>query len=262
MNNIAIIDLDSLAFYAGYGNKVINTQTQEPERDGDGRLILVDKTTKELEESCDYLMNKLLQDSKADSYIALIKGKGNYRKDISSTYKANRPEEPPKWWKTVKDYLISKWGANEINNIEVDDAVNILKNNYKDTGFICAIDRDLLGLEGKHFNWSKNEWIETSKDQAAYKFWEDMIAGQKGDNISGIPKKGAKFVEKLFKDVGIASYPHLVFREYLVYYGLDEGIKQYYINYNLLKILDNSTMNDLYLIQPIKVQIPENNFTI
>src|SRR6185369_17787536 len=106
--------------------------------------------------------------------------------------------------------------------------------------FICAIDGDLLGLEGTHYNWRKKEWVTVHNGDAAFKFWSDMITGQTGDNIKGVPGKGQAFVKKLFNSVfeGETDFYEEVFRVYVEHFGLHEGIHEFYKNYVSLKILE------------------------
>src|ERR1700751_351444 len=184
---IAVIDLDSVAFSIGHPNKVLDNN-KEPIRK-DNKFVYEDKTELELIKSADELMKSILNKGKFTGYIGFIKGKGNYRYSINSEYKQNRPIESPKWWLFVKDYLIQQWKAIEVNGIEVDDAVNITRLQIPDS-VIVAIDKDLLELEGLHYNWRKDEWVTTSKARAEYKFWQDMIVGQPADNIKGIPGSG------------------------------------------------------------------------
>ena len=237
MSKIAIIDLDSIMFSIAHPEKELDAYDKPIKEDG--KFVYKDKSIDEMYESADFLMTNLLTQSKAEGYIALIKGKGNFRYSSNEDYKANRPKESPKWWKPVKEYLIDKWNAIEVNEIEVDDAVNIARINIKDS-FICAIDNDLLGLEGTHYNWRKDEWITVNNEEANFKFWSDMITGQKGDNIKGLPGKGIKFAERLLTGLedDYESLRTTTFEEYLNHFGEYEGIKQFYKNYISLRILD------------------------
>lgn len=231
---IAIIDLDSVMFYIGHPNKKLD-ENNEPVKEN-GKFVYIDKTEDELKNSTHYWMNEILTKSEATHYIAYVKGKGNYRYEFKEDYKANRPKESPKWWAFVKDYLIQEFGAVPVNGIEVDDAVNITRLMVGDS-FICAIDKDLLCLEGCHYNWSKNEWVNSTKNDAYLKFWTDMIAGQSGDGIKGLAGKGVKFVEKRFSDNTIG--PIGVLQCYIEHYNDEnEAIEEFYANYKCLKILD------------------------
>jgi hypothetical protein len=183
---IAILDIDSMAYSAFHPNKVTG-------EDGgylreNNKYVYKEKTEEEIVLSVDWCMNTLLQQSGATHYIGYIKGKGNYRYSIDPNYKSNRSSEQPKFWELTKSLFIERWKAIEVNGCEVDDFVHIAYRNIEDS-FICAIDNDLCMLEtieGRpHWNWRKQEWITTTKEQAEYKFWKDMITGQSGDGIKG-----------------------------------------------------------------------------
>lgn len=246
----AIIDVDSVMFAIGNGNKLLD-EDKIPIKDSIGKFIYTEKSETELAQSADWIMNDILTSCNADGYIAYIKGKNttSERKLINPEYKANRPKESPKWWSFTKQYLIDKWKVIPADNYEVDDYVNVTLKMLPDS-FIIAIDKDLLGLEGRHFNWRKKEWVEVTKAQEEYNFWASMITGDTADNIKGLPGKGIKFVEKvLLKDtIRIGEYNversyvqtnyQIILEEYVNHFGESEGIKEFYKNYFSLKIAD------------------------
>jgi len=246
---VAIIDCDSVAFSIFNGNKVLD-------KDGNpikvmseaGNMVYqyIDKTEEELIKSADEVMNSILKKGKFTHYLAFIKGYNTiqYKLNINPNYKQNRNKESPKFWKFVKNYLIEKWKVIEVDNIEVDDAVNISRLNIPDS-HIVAIDSDLLALEGTHYNWRKNEWITSSNLAATCKFWSDVVCGTH-NNTKGIPKKGEKFVvtlmqqnKSIFKDLNIDYFRNQIFQEYINYFGERKGIEEFYSNYICCSILTN-----------------------
>lgn len=256
MNGVAIIDMDSVMFSIGNPNKVLD-KYGAPRREG-GRFVTVEKTDAELADSCEFIMNKILTTSKCGSYIAFIKGNDTTKTKrlIDPNYKADRHGESPKWWNFVKGYLINNYGVIEVHGAEVDDFVNITRLQVPNS-FICAIDSDLLGLEGTHFNWKKNnlvgEWVTTTAEQAEYKFWSDMITGTH-NNTKGIPGKGIKFAESIFIDADINSekYYSKVLESYIDHFGEELGIEEFYKNYKMIKILDK--YEGFVIPEPIKIK--------
>ncbi len=236
---VAIIDGDSPIFFAFHPKKILDENNIPIKKEG--KFVYEDKTHNEIKQSCDYLLNKLLINSQATHYILFVKGKGNFRYKYTDSYKANRyGKEPPKFWDFTKQYLIGKWKAVVTQNIESDDAVNICRLNIPNS-FICAIDSDLLGLNGLHFNWKKNQWIETSKEEADYKFWSNIICGTH-NCTKGIPGKGISFVDKLFTikyGTKGEEYHNIVLQAFIDHFGEYEGIKEYFTNYISIKILEN-----------------------
>lgn len=243
MIRVAVIDVDSVCYTIGNGNKV-RDEYGVPIRQ-DNKFVYVDKTEDELAKCADETMSIILKNCSCDAYIGFIKGKDTTksRVTINPEYKANRSHVPPQWWEFVKEYLISSWGVIEVNNLEVDDAVNITRLTIPDS-FIVAIDGDLLGLQGTHFKWRlkdslNGEWITVTKDQAVHKFWKDMIVGQVGDNIKGLPGKGEKFWKDHLSMTHLNDLPSEVLKAYSHYLTEHKGIMEFYKNYISLKTLES-----------------------
>lgn len=237
MTRTAIMDLDSILFAAAWGNKIPDGMG-DFKRDEKGRLIYVDKTEEEIYFSIDTILSTILDDTDSTGYLAYVKGSntGKHRYNAKPDYKSNRPKETPIWWNMAKQYVISNWEAYEVNDIEVDDAVNISRLQIPDS-FIVAIDKDLLNLEGIHYNWRTKEWFTRDKAQEEEYFWIDMIAGQPGDGVKGLPKYGPKAAVKVLSLEG-DGFASNVFREYINVYGQHNGIQEFYKNYTCLKILE------------------------
>lgn len=234
MTKTAIIDLDSILYAAAWGKKIPDGQGDFV-RDEKGRLVYEDKTDDEIFESLDLILTSILEETDATNYIAYVKGQntGRHRYNTKPDYKSNRPKESPKWWEKTVLYSINNWAAILIDDIEVDDAVNITRLNIENS-FIVAVDRDLLNLEGTHYNWKKKEWITVSKEEEFYYFWTDMITGQFGDGITGIPGIGKKGAEKMMVSMNVIID---IFWKYIKTFGEEQGIKEFYQNYTCLKIL-------------------------
>lgn len=231
-HKVAILDIDSIAFTIGWGNKIPDGQGDYL-RDEKGRLLYQDKTEEELIECANRVISDILINCDATHYIGFIKGKNtaSHRYSAKSDYKSNRPKESPKWWASVKNYLMDVFNVHSVDNIEVDDAVNIARLTIPNS-FIVGIDKDLLHLSGTHFNWRTNEWNTTTEEEADTLFWQDMIIGQPGDGVAGLPGKGKAYASKL--DCNAVT----VFNEYIKVFGEKKGIEEYYKNYTCLKILD------------------------
>lgn len=241
MSRTAIIDLDSIIFAAFHPNKVLDSNGNPTRTPDNSKFIYKEKTCLEIIASCDFLMNDILTKSNASGYIAYVKGRGTTKNKeaINPEYKANREKSiSPKYWTFTKEYLRLAWNAIESNDIETDDSVRIANLAIKDS-FIVAIDSDLLGLSGTHYNWKKNEWITNTKEQENYKFWSDMISGTH-NNTKGIPGKGEKYTEKVFENPRDDNPLNVkVFNEYIKHFGELDGIKEFNKNYICNKILEN-----------------------
>lgn len=212
----------------------------------------------------------ILDSIEAEYYLGFLTG-GSFRYKINQDYKANRKgRERPKYFKVLKEYLIDHWGFYQHSELEADDLVRIASKKWNDWNGIFEIngigtkvegsiivsnDKDILNLEGLHYNPQKQQFIETTKDQAIEYFWKSMIVGDSADNIKGIPKMGEKGAEKLFNGLSCINLPSVVFNKYVSIMGDNEGIEEFYKNYKSLLILDE--YKGLELPQPIKCQKKE-----
>lgn len=232
----AVLDLDSLAYACGQGNKVLDEAGNPLKKDN--KFVYINKTEEQLVASVDEAMNAVLTKAGADSYIAFIKGAcgmRSFRHDINPAYKATRSDDVPYWWYPVFERFTERWGAIAVRDqYEVDDYVNVTRLAVPDS-FIVAIDKDLLNLTGKHYNWKKDQWVTVEAFQEEYWFWKDMIVGQPGDNIKGIPGKGEVFAEKSL--AYIECYRDEVLNLYSKHFGERKGIEEFYKNYMSLKLI-------------------------
>jgi hypothetical protein len=257
MMKIAIIDLDSVAFSIGTGNKIIESYdgfSQPIYKRENGRLVYEDKTEEQLKESTDFIMNDIISKGNFTHYIAFIKGVNTikHKLAIDPTYKQDRPKESPKWWNFVKQDLIDRYTAYQANDYEVDDYVLSTVKQIPNT-HICAIDSDILSKEGTHFNWRKNEWITNTKEQEDLAFWQEMICGGHNGN-KGLKGKGEKFFNELTQDITHLDNHYLgfvVFDSYVKHYKFDYqlAIDEFYKNY---KIITLKTDLDVSMFTPIE----------
>jgi len=245
---VAIIDCDSVAFSIFNGNKVLDSEGNPVKVLSEaGNMVFqyTDKTEEELKQSADEVLHSILRKGGFTHYLGFIKGVNTiqYKLNVNPLYKQNRNKESPKFWNFVKNYLILKWNIIEVNDIEVDDAVNIARLNIPNS-YIVAIDSDLLALEGTHYNWRKNEWCINNKSDFELKFWTDVITGTH-NNTKGIPGKGKKYVEKRLKydpliDIEFNEFcRYRVFSDYIKHFGERKGIEEFYSNYICCSILTN-----------------------
>ncbi len=189
---IAVIDFDSVAFSIFNGNKVVDSDNKPIKvlsQSGNMVFQYIEKTEQELEESADNIIKDIMRKGEFTHYIGFVKGSKtvDYKRGILPEYKSNRSKESPKFWNFVKTYLIEKHGIYEANGAEVDDYVNVTRLNLPNS-HICAIDSDLLSLEGEHYNWRKNIWVTSTKQEADYKLWSSVITGThnntKGEKVA------------------------------------------------------------------------------
>lgn len=146
------------------------------------------------------LLEQILFDVKADTYQLYLSGPGNFRYEIYPDYKANRKQPKPKHLKACEDYLVSEWGATYTEGYEADDALGIAQcesynkdeTKIKLDTIICSIDKDLLQIPGRHYNFVKKEFTEISPARGLREFYTSVLVGDAADNIKGAAGIGKK----------------------------------------------------------------------
>lgn len=295
MNNTALIDGDILVYKIGYASqkvlyKFINNATKKiiqfkpsltelkvkkylKEQDltmEHGKLIkTIEVYPKPL--AC-YYMRQLIQsicnELDTDAYKIILSsiGKQTFRYDLATflPYKGNRTQPKPKHYDLLRDYLVTRQGALVTTVLEADDALARLQ--CKDT-VICSIDKDLLMIPGKHYNFvTKKKQIITkwghldfSKLKGRYKltgggllwFYAQLILGDSVDNIQGLKGKGPKFVYDHFKKYERYNLEYAlaanVLQLYIKEYGKNKGSKWFYENVDLLWILQDTKRKSIEL---------------
>jgi 5'-3' exonuclease len=161
---IALLDGDIFAF------RVACTTENDPEGIATYRV-------NEMIEQC-------LAETEAKEYRIYLTGKNNFRRDIYPEYKQNRADKPkPKHLQFLRDYLVAQWNAEIADGMEADDYLAIHQN---ESTIICSIDKDLLQVKGKHYNFVKKEFSEVEELDGIRRFYIQLLTGDTSDNIKGI----------------------------------------------------------------------------
>ena len=133
----------------------------------------------------------------ADSYDIYLSGETNFRLKTSTLikYKGQRARRAkPYHYDNVRDYMMKVHHAIMCEGFEADDA--LADDQTKDT-VICSIDKDLLQVPGRHFNWTVDpktkpaKVLITPETGLVYK-WRQVLTGDNVDNIPGIKGLGPK----------------------------------------------------------------------
>lgn len=143
------------------------------------------------------LVDSILVNTEATEYRLFLTGKDNFRYTLYPEYKAHRPKEKPFWLEKIREYLKATFNAEVIDGQEADDAMGI--NQTGDT-IICSIDKDLLMIPGRHYNFVKDEFITQSDFDAIKHFYMQCLQGDRADNIKGIPGIGPKKAERILAE--------------------------------------------------------------
>lgn len=151
----------------------------------------------------DELMHRILFDTGSESYRVFLSNGETFRHRLYPPYKANRAEvAKPEYLQSVREHLVTGWRAELAIDIEADDLMGIYQT---DETIICSIDKDMLQVPGKHYNFVKMEHYDISQTTGDFNFWMQMIMGDRADNIPGydglMRQKVPKFLQPLVDDL-------------------------------------------------------------
>tara|TARA_B110000977_G_scaffold173020_1_gene225846 strand:+ start:975 stop:1721 length:747 start_codon:yes stop_codon:yes gene_type:complete len=209
-------------------------------------------------ETIDAMFEHLFYVTKADSYIGFLTGKGNFRKKLATIkpYKGNRKDIiMPEHLDKIREYLINTWSCENVEGLEADDALGICQTEMEEPTIICSIDKDLLQIEGYHYNWNKNEVSFVSEYDAWQKLYEQTLSGDSTDNIVGIPRVGEKKAKKLLEECfSIEEAKNISIFAYAKYYEEDNHLTMFQENHDLVKICtssDDSRLSEKFIIPTV-----------
>ena len=190
----------------------------------------------------DKTINDIIIGSGASEARLFVSGGDNFRKQICPTYKEHRKDKPiPTYREMLRQHLIKEWDAVECDGYEADDACGIYQSN--DT-IICGIDKDLLQIPGKHYQWPiirkgivvrPELYHDISEEQGMRNFFAQMLTGDVADNIKGIHGVGIKRAGAILKEQHTEEEMNaVVWYEYIT--AFEDGEERFNINANLLWI--------------------------
>lgn len=179
----ALIDADSLVYSVGFS------------ADGAEEKYAISRMAEKLEEM-------LFIDLGVEIYEGFLTGEGNYRNELAKTapYKGQRTGKKPVHYALLRNYLRDAWGFQIVNGIEADDIVSTRATELGDTSIVVSIDKDLLQVPGKHFNWKSGEFKEVTKEEGLKHFYRQILTGDRIDNIIGLPLVGPVKADKHLED--------------------------------------------------------------
>lgn len=136
-----------------------------------------------------------------------LSGETNFRNEIGTIqgYKANRADAyKPVHGPALFDYMLDlKYrGYNVVvsDGEEADDTIGY--SHYKAwcedplSTVVASIDKDLRMIPGLHYNFVKDEYETVTLDEANRVFWEQLLTGDRTDNIPGVDGVGPATARK------------------------------------------------------------------
>ncbi len=138
----------------------------------------------------DDLIHRIIHETGAEHYYPFLTGSNNFRYNYYPEYKANRKDsKKPEWLEDCRMYLVTKWHAEVSDGCEADDLMSIEQTKNPNETIICTIDKDLLQVPGRHYNFVKSEFKTISPIEGRFNFYWQFIMGDVSDNILGFDCK-------------------------------------------------------------------------
>lgn len=128
--------------------------------------------------------------------------KNNFRHKFAVTagYKENRQDKKkPEHLAAIREYLISDWEAIVSVNEEADDLIAIAATENEGS-IIVSVDKDFDQVPGLHYNPNKNKLYDVSEEDALRFLYEQILTGDRVDNIIGLHGIGPVKAAKALKD--------------------------------------------------------------
>ena len=115
-----------------------------------------------------------------------LSGVGNFRYGVATraTYKGNRDAPKPIHSKALVAHLMKR-GAEVSAGEEADDLLGIHAT-ASPGSVIASVDKDLMQIPGKHYNFVTKEEVTVSPKEAAFSFYAQVLSGDPVDNVPGL----------------------------------------------------------------------------
>jgi hypothetical protein len=174
--------------------------------------------------NCRQIISNIMQSTGAKTGTLYLTSDdhSNYRYERATIkpYKGTRSSTgKPFWYKEIRDYLVTKWGAIVVYGREADDALGCAQmeawdedwaGNPDDT-IICTKDKDLDMIPGWHYNWQTDNAYKISDEQGWRNFYYQLLIGDATDNIAGCPGVGKKNAEAVAIKAGAFPFDRAEF---------------------------------------------------
>jgi len=204
---IVLVDADSLVWSSCYRQK------EHPDDDG---LNTLEEAKSKFDEVYMQIINRIEETYEIDRVITFSNSIGNFRKEISNTYKANRVKRDiPEILSELHNYVTFAYDGKQGKGVETDDLVArywkaLTEVEGRDNVIIVSIDKDYKQLPCLIYNYhSKHQcYYKISEEEARRNFYTQMIVGDNADNVNFCKGYGESYCKKAFKDC-VSDYSHI-----------------------------------------------------
>jgi hypothetical protein len=174
------------------------------------------------------ILNKL----GTDTYELYLSGSHSFREGIATTrkYKGNRDGvAKPVHYSAVRECLLSEAGIVCEDGLEADDMLGIRATTLGSECVIVSIDKDLLQIPGRHFNWVSDQYTQVDLRRGSMALGCQILSGDPTDNVPGLEGIGNTKAAKLLEEAtDIQSMCSRIWNAYLDrHHGDERSARQY-----------------------------------
>jgi DNA polymerase-1 len=143
-------------------------------------------------------LDKIVERLKGTRVFLAFTGSDNFRRKISSGYKAGRPRKPLCYWdlfqQISEDYTVRRY-----EQLEADDVMGIWQTSgkFKDS-IIVSDDKDLMTIPGRIYR--QGAIVHVDEPQANLNWMVQTLVGDVTDGYPGCPGVGAVTAARLLDD--------------------------------------------------------------
>lgn len=193
---VGLLDADIIAYQISAVNEV------RVDWDNDGDISQYPNELKETTEQVDKHIGELMSQLKLDRVIICLTDKDNFRKEILSTYKANRAGAlKPVMLASLKEYMANNYESYTRPKLEADDVMGILATHptlIPGSKCIVSIDKDMKQIPTYVFNPDKDLTPKLIREKEANRLhYIQTLTGDAVDGYTGIPGVGPKKAETI-----------------------------------------------------------------
>lgn len=231
-NRTCLIDGDIIAYRCGFASEhrhyelIYKVKGKELTKTFDGKKAMNDFLKEFAEEIIEYewtselevepiefalstvkhMLENIRKATKSDKYEVYLSAHENFRQKVATIqkYKGNRDEKrKPIHHPEIIEYLKKYHNAIVIENLEADDVLADVQTSRNAAGqdtVIASIDKDLLQIPGKHYNFVTEKGLMISPESGRKRLYAQLLTGDATDNIPGIKGLGPKTAEKLLAE--------------------------------------------------------------
>tara|TARA_R110000744_G_scaffold187968_2_gene307313 strand:- start:4171 stop:4884 length:714 start_codon:yes stop_codon:yes gene_type:complete len=197
---ILLVDADSLIFASCYKSRQSHDDEKYYSDIADAR--------NKFDQQFMGIVNHLEDIYPVDKVLCFSGARGNFRKILSSEYKANRKKtELPPLLNEMHSFVREHYDSISGYGVETDDMVarywfNLSQDIGRDNVMIVSIDKDYKQFAALIYNYhyKHQKVLDISESEAMFNLYAQCITGDSADNVQYFKGKGIRFAEKYFVD--------------------------------------------------------------